>query len=187
MKRKIISISGNIAVGKSEVARILSEKLNMELYKASSRFREEARRLNMDIVEFNDYIKSKPELDYAIEQKTKNIIDAKENLVVDARLGFYIAKDSFKVCIVASKEVAAKRLYEAAKSRGNEEEYPNFEDAYKGIVKREEYEEERWLNLYGVNVHDVNNYDIVIDSTNISAEEVADIIIQKYNEWLKKD
>jgi len=32
----------------------------------------------------------------------------------------------------------------------------------------------------------MNNYDLVIDTTNILPEDVAKIIIEKYNKWLEK-
>lgn len=187
MKKKVISISGNIAVGKTEVSRLLGQAINMEVYKASSVFREEARKKNMSLIEFNEYIKTKPEIDNMIEAITKNIIETKNNIIIDARLGFYIAPNSFKVYIVASKEIAARRLYKDSVNRGSEETYDSYEEALLGILKREKFEEKRWKKLYNVNIHDTNNYDLIVDSTDKTPIEVVDIIIAKYNEWLRQD
>ena len=57
MKKQMICISGNIAVGKTKVASILAEKLGYDLYKASQSFRSLARENNMDLVTFNEYVK----------------------------------------------------------------------------------------------------------------------------------
>lgn len=185
MKKRIISISGNIAVGKTEVSNLLGKVLNMEVYKASTVFREEARKLNMSLVEFNEYIKDKPEIDSMIESITKSVIDTKDNIIIDARLGFFLAKDSYKVYIIASKKVAALRLYRDSVNRGREETYKSEEEALLGILKREEFEEKRWKEIYNVNIHDTNNYDLIIDSTDKTSKEVVDIITCKFNEWLK--
>ena len=39
--------------------------------------------------------------------------------------------------------------------------------------------------MYGVRKEDKSNYDLVIDTTKLTPKEVADIIIEKYSEWLK--
>ncbi len=53
------------------------------------------------------------------------------------------------------------------------------------MQKRYQLENERYYNLYGVRKEDESNYDIVIDTTNMTAEQVTDIIIQEYEKWLK--
>lgn len=181
MEKNIVCISGNIAVGKSEVARLVAEKLGFELYKASAAFRECARRNNMDLVTFNEYVKNNPDIDRKIEETTKEIVDSKDNVIVDARLGFYIEPKAFKVYLTADVGIAAERLFEASKTRGKEEEYITVEDAKHAIELREASERERYIKLYNIDIHDLSNYDIVIDTTKLTSTEVADKIIAEYN------
>ena len=47
-------------------------------------------------------------------------------------------------------------------------------------------ENERFLKLYNIRRDDMSNYDLVLDTTKKTPQEIKDIIIQKYNEWLKK-
>ena len=54
------------------------------------------------------------------------------------------------------------------------------------MQKRYQLENERYYNVYGVRKEDLSNYDLVIDTTKLSPTEVADEIIEKYLEWLKK-
>ena len=54
------------------------------------------------------------------------------------------------------------------------------------IRKRYLLENERYLKLYNIKKDDLNNYDLVIDTTNSSAEEVANEIIKEYEKWLEK-
>lgn len=187
MKKQMICISGNIAVGKTEVAALIAEKLNYGLYKASESFRKLARENNMDLVTFNDYVKSNPDIDKNIEAKTKEVIDANTNIIVDARLGFFLGENTFRVYMVADEAVAAGRLFKAAVQRGKEEEYGSVEDAREAIKIREASEQERYLKLYNVDIHNMDNYDFVIDTTYLTSEEVASKIIKAYQVWCEVD
>ncbi|MBQ8044425.1 MAG: cytidylate kinase family protein [Clostridia bacterium] len=187
MKKQMICISGNIAVGKTEVAAKLAEKLGYGLYKASESFRRLARDNNMDLVEFNDFVKSNPDIDKNIEAKTKEVIDSNTNMIIDARLGFFLGPKAFRVYMIADESVAAERLFKASKKRGKEEEYASVEQAKEAIKIREASEQERYLKLYNVNIHDMDNYDYVIDTTNLSSDEVASKIIRAYKVWCEVD
>ena len=178
--KNVICISGNIAVGKTEVALKLSEKLGYTLYKASESFRKLARDMNMDLVSFNDYVKENPEIDLKIEETTKKVADENDKIVIDARLGFFLCPEAFKVYMLADIDTAASRLFKASKLRGKEEEYESIKDAKHAIELRENSERERYLKTYNVDIHDKSNYDFVIDTTNLSSDEVVDIIIEEY-------
>ena len=120
MKKQMICITGNIAVGKSEVAKLVAEKLNWDIYKASQAFREKAREMNMSLVDFCVYVETHPKIDIEIEETTKRKVKDGKMLVVDARLGFYVAPNAFKVYMTSDVEVAAERLLKASKTRGKE-------------------------------------------------------------------
>ena len=48
-------------------------------------------------------------------------------------------------------------------------------------------ENERYFNLYGIRKDDMNNYDLVIDTTDLTPEEVAKKIEEEYSKWLKEE
>lgn len=185
MKKHVITISGNIASGKSEVSKMLSEKLSYELYKASEEFRKQARINNMSLVEFNEYLKDKPEIDIYVDECTRKYVKDKDNIIVDARLGFHFVEDAFDVYLKSDVDTAAARLFLAAKTRGKEEKYTSVLDAKSGIIRRENAERLRYTKRYNVDITDTNNYACVIDTTNVESSEVVDKIIEQYNEWLK--
>lgn len=185
-RRKIIAITGNIASGKSKVVRKIAKKLDMNTYFASNEFRKLARENSMDLATFNAYVENNPEIDRKIDTKMAEYINSHDNLVVDSRLAWHFAKDSFKVCITVDLDVAASRLAKDATNRNIEDKHENVEGAKVAIIKRQRYERERYINEYGIDILDYSNYDLVIDSTNMSAEEIANMIIEKYNNWLKK-
>ena len=54
------------------------------------------------------------------------------------------------------------------------------------MEKRYQIENERYWNLYGVRKEDESNYDLVIDTTKLTPEQVAIKIEMAYKEWLEK-
>lgn len=187
MKSEIITISGNIASGKSEICSMLSDMLCMQVYSASQSFRAMSREYNMTLVEFNKYIENKPEVDREIENRTAEEAKKNNKLIIDARLGWYVVPTAFKVYIKADIDVAAKRLKSFCVRRGIEEQYETELDAKKAIIKREELERERYKKQYNVDLDDEANYDLIIDSSAKSLFEIASIIAEKYKEWLENN
>ena len=55
------------------------------------------------------------------------------------------------------------------------------------MILRYELENKRYFELYGVHKEDMSNYDLVIDTTELMPEQVADMIIEGYEKWLKED
>lgn len=185
-KRKIIAITGNIAGGKSQVVKKIAKRLGMGTYFASDNFRKLSRKHNMDIATFNEYVENNPDIDKAIDKEMSDYLTSHDNLVVDSRLAWHFEKEAFKVFISVDIDVAAKRLEKDATNRNVEDKYNTIEEAKIAIIKRQYYERDRYMKEYGIDVLDYTNYDLVINSTNLSSDEIADIIINKYNEWLNK-
>ena len=184
-KRRIIAITGNIAGGKSIVTHKIANKLGMDIYFASSTFRKLSRDYNMDIVTFNAYVERIPEIDVAIDKEMSNYLKDHDNLVVDSRLAWYFEQDAFKVFITVDLDVAARRLLLDSNNRNIEDKYTSIDDAKIAIIKRQNYERERYKEEYGIDILDYNNYDLVIDSTSLSSEDLSNKIIDEYKVWLK--
>ena len=180
-KRKIIAITGNIAGGKSKVVRKIATKLGMDTYFASNSFRKLARDNNMDLATFNAYIENNPDIDKVIDEAMSEYLNTHDNIIVDARLAWHFAKNAFKVCITVNLDVAASRLANDASNRNVEDKYETTDLAKIAIIKRQHYERERYIREYGVDILDYSNYDLVIDSTNMSTDEIANMIIEEYN------
>ncbi len=184
-KRKIIAITGNIASGKSKVVRKIANRLGMGTYFASKNFRKLSRDYNMDLATFNEYIECNPEIDRAIDKTMADYLNNNDNLVVDSRLAWFFEKDAFKVFITVNLNVAALRLAKDSKNRNVEDKYDSIDEAKNAIIKRQRYERDRYKKEYGIDILDYSNYDLVIDSTNLSSDDISNMIIEQYNDWLK--
>lgn len=93
--------------------------------------------------------------------------------------------ESFKVYLKVDINEAARRAFYDTK-RKSSENLQSIEEQKIDMQKRYQLENERYYNLYGVRKEDESNYDIVIDTTNMTAEQATDIIIQEYQKWLEK-
>ena len=99
--------------------------------------------------------------------------------------GWYAVPDSFKVYLKVDLDVAAKRAFNDP-TRKDSEMFTSIEEQKKDMQKRFELENKRYFNLYGVHKEDMSNYDFILDTTNLKPEEVKDIIIKEYKNWLSK-
>ncbi len=184
-KKHIISISGDLASGKGAVSNILIEKLNYEVYRNGNYFRQLAKEKGMDVTSFGKYVESHPEIDRKIENSASEYAKNHDNFIIDARLGWYAVPESFKVYLKVDLDVAAKRAF-FDKNRKDTESFNTLEEQKQDMITRHNSENKRYLELYGVNRDDMSNYDLVIDTSNITPEQVAEEIEKEYKKWLEK-
>lgn len=86
MKRKIISIAGDLSSGKTTVTKLMQESLGYEIYRNGAYFRKLAKERGMSVTEFNEYVKDHQEIDRQIEQSAKEYAKTHDHLIIDARL-----------------------------------------------------------------------------------------------------
>lgn len=176
-----VTITGDVYSGKSKLSKRLAEKFNLEQYSVGQLLREEARNMGMTIEEYNDYMKVN-KLDYIVDSKTATIGKENTNFIFDARLAWHFIPDSIKVYLTTDVKVAAKRALKDT-SRGSDEHYNNITEAEVGIGSRMRKERIKFKELYGVDKRDLSNYDIVIDTSNLTEEEVYNIV-SKFIEFI---
>ncbi len=184
-KKHVISICGELASGKGAVSEILMEKLGFTVYRNGDYFRMLGKQMGMDVTTFNIYVEGHPEIDRQIEYSATEYAKTHDNFVIDARLGWYAVPQSFKVYLKVDIDEAVKRAFYDTK-RKSSESFNTLEEQKEDMQKRYRLENERYYKLYNVRKEDESNYDIVIDTTNMTPEEVADLIIKEYQKWLEK-
>lgn len=183
-KRTIISLAGDLAAGKGTVSKILMQELDYGVYRNGEYVRKLAKEMNLDITNFNEYLTNHPEIDQQIEKSAAEYAENHDNFIIDARLGWYAVPNSFKVYLRVDIDVAAKRALED-KARKGTENFFTLEEQKQDMIKRFNLENERYWNLYHVHKEDMSNYDLVVDTSNKTPEEVAKIIKEEYLKWLE--
>lgn len=183
MKKNIISLGGELASGKGTTSVILAEKLNYGIYRNGEYFRKLAKESGMDVTTFNEYVKKHPEIDMQIEKSASEYAKTHDNFIIDARLGFYAVPESFKVYLTVDIKEAARRAFNDP-NRKSTENLASIEEQMADIQKRYQIENERYWDLYHVHKEDLSNYDLVIDTTKMTPQEVSDKIEEEYKKWL---
>ena len=184
-KKHIISLSGDLASGKGTVSNILTADLNYGIYRNGEYFRKLAKEMGMDVTSFNVCVKEHPEIDRQIENSAAEYAKQNDNFVIDARLGWYAVPESFKVYLKVDLDVSAQRAFYDEK-RKSTEKFNTVEEQKQDIIRRYNYENERYWNLYQIRKNDMSNYDLVVDTTDKTPEEVAKIIEEEYSKWLEE-
>ena len=61
-----------------------------------------------------------------------------------------------------------------------------IEEQKQDMINRYNMENERYWEVYGVRKDDMKNYDLVIDTTNLTPNQVVEKIKEEYFKWKNK-
>lgn len=163
-----VTITGDLYSGKTSLAKKLCAHYNLNFYTVGLLLRKNAENLGMSITEYNEYMNSH-NIDDIVDKHTEEVGLKEENFIYDARLAWHFIKDSIKIYLKVHPEEAARR---ALMDSREAEKYASLEEAKDTIIKRTLVERERFNRLYGVDIHSVQNYDLILDTTVLNIEEV---------------
>ncbi len=169
-----ITITGGLYSGKSCVAKAISEAIDYTYFSVGELQRKLAVEKGMSIMEYNDYMFHN-NLDHEVDNKTMEIGRKQENFIFDARLAWYFIPDSFKIYLKVEIDIAVDRAMES--KRGKSENYTSKQEARDRIIERRRLEVTRFNDIYNVNIDKDSNYDLVIDTSYLTLEEVIEKIL----------
>lgn len=164
-----ITITGSLYSGKSTTAKNISQKLNLNLYSVGKIQRRLAEENGMSITEYNKFMEDN-HLDYKVDEKTREIGETEDGFIFDGRLAWHFIPKSYKIFLHVNIEEAIKRALRD--NRGESEYYNNSEEARARIIERRNLEICRFNKIYNIDLSDTSNYDLVIDTSNLTMEEV---------------
>lgn len=176
-----ISLAGDLGSGKSTVSKILIRELGAEYYSTGAIVRSIAERRGMSVVELNVYMETHPEIDNEIDDGLVALGEIDKPLIIDSRMAWHFTKGTFKVYLSTDYETSAYRIMNANRQG---EHAASLEETIKETKARRESEKKRYMQQYGVDIKDLTNYDLIVDTTIATPEEVASCIITAYRTWL---
>lgn len=182
----IITISGMIGSGKSSVADEIARRLGYQRYSSGDFMRELAQERNISLIELSRIAEKDAGIDKEIDKRQIQLGKTHDNFVIDGRLAWYFIPKSVKIYLDVSNEEAARRIYKDKKDTRQTEQSSSFEELAKKIQERKDSEIKRYKRYYGINHHDRKNYDIYLDTTNMSLKEEIEYLMKEIKSILKK-
>lgn len=181
-----ITITGMPVSGKGTVGARLAEHFGLEFLSMGQMRRTFAADQGLTIEELNKKGETE-DTDTKFDDWQKNYGESNDDFLMDSRLGFHFIPDSIKIFLDVSYDVAAKRLVGAAEERmGSGEVYKDVEAAKKSLMNRVASDIARYKRHYGIDPYSHGNYDIVLDTSTMTKEEVFDDLVYKINNFINK-
>jgi cytidylate kinase len=170
----VITISGLPGSGTTTVSKKMAKRLKLRYVDAGKIFRKLADDYNMELADFGSYATDHPEIDNELDQKQLEI--AKEGqVIIEGRLAGWFLNErdipAFKVWLEAPLETRVKRVVKREKKPS--------EIIEKEILEREKSEKERYKKIYNFNLLDLSLYNLVINTTDYTPDEICDVIIEQ--------
>ena len=179
-----ITITGNLGSGKSTVCKELA-KIDYQIISTGTIFREIAKERGLSVIELNEEVNreiaaGKHDIDDMIDNRSKKLGDELDNAVFDSRLAWNFVAESFKVFLMVDINEAANRVFN---DNRDTETYASVQECKKALLDRQLLEQERFAQLYGIDYYSMNNYNLVLETTNATPETIAKEILKRFEEY----
>src|SRR3989338_839443 len=171
----IITIAGTPGAGKSTVAKLVAKKLKLKHYSTGDYMRQIAIKRNISLIELSKIAEKDKSIDKELDDSQINSGRTKDNFVIDSRLGFYFIPHSIKVLLIANIDKSVDRIFQQKRA---EENAPTKEAIKKKIIVRKRSEKKRYKELYGLEIYDFKDFDIIIDTSDLTIKQVVDGIVK---------
>ena len=175
-----ISLAGDLGSGKSTVADILLSRLGAEYYCTGAIVRAIAAERGMTVTELNKYMETHPEIDHEIDDGIAALSEDERFLIIDSRMAWHFTKGTFKVYLSCDIETSAIRIMNANRKG---EHSATLEETVEATRARRESEKKRYNEQYGVNIKDLSNYSLIVDTTVATPDDVAECIVSSFEKW----
>ncbi len=175
----IVTISGTPGSGKSTVAKESAKILKMRHFSTGDFMRSMAEEKGITLLELSRAAEESREIDEKLDSWQEALGEADDNFIIDGRLAFLFIPDSIKVFLDVDSDIASDRIFKDL--RKEEKENTTLEATKQNIVRRRESEEMRYKKYYNIDYTDKGNYDICIDTSDISVKDV----VKKISDYIK--
>jgi len=176
----LIAISGPHGSGKSTAAKQIAELFDFEYLSAGELFRSIAREKELSLKELSIIAEKNEDIDRIIDNKTLEVAEKEEDLVVDAQLAGWLLKDKadLLIYITAPFQTRVKRIAQRDKK--------TIESVREETEIREQSEKLRYQKLYKIDISDLSIYDIIINTEKFDPDDCVQIIVTAIKKVVKR-
>jgi cytidylate kinase len=165
-----LTVSGLPGSGTTSLARYLSEQHNLTLVSAGEVFRQMANEGGFDLASFGELARSDPSIDRLIDERQKGIAARSDDIILEGRLSGWMVPDAdLKVWLMAPLKCRIDRIY--ARDELNSEE-----EALRATEEREKCEKLRYMIYYQIDISDLSQYHIVLNSARWDVSQLGAIV-----------
>ena len=173
-----ITLSGELGSGKSTVANYLISKMPFKIVSAGLLFRQLAAKHGMSAKEFNEFIESDPKYDHYVDDTMAELGRTDEKIIFDSRMAWHFVPSSFKIYLYVDVDTATERIFNDVGRVS--ESYADKATARQEIIDRRKSELLRYQNFYHCNLDDYSNYDLIVDTSHATREEVNELVFNSF-------
>lgn len=187
-KKHIITIAGRPGSGKSTTAKAVAAELGFMHFSTGDMFRAIAKEQGLDVLQANLSAEQNAKIDFLVDDRQREIGERDDEVVIDARIAWHFIPQSFKVFLDLDLTIAAERILRNMDDARLESEHVHRDPVeYAGLLqKRLDSESRRYKALYDIDIFDMKNYDLVIDTGKNSIPGVVTAVVEAYHSWLQK-
>ena len=173
-----ITLSGELGSGKSTVANYLISKMPFKIVSAGLLFRQLAAKHGMSAKEFNEFIENDPKYDHYVDDTMAELGRTDEKIIFDSRMAWHFVPSSFKIYLYVDVDTATERIFNDVGRVS--ESYSDKATARQEIIDRRKSELLKYQNFYHCNLDDYSNYDLIVDTSHASRDEVNELVFNSF-------
>lgn len=166
-----ITVTGDPGSGKSTFARTVAERTGFRLITTGNIFRTLAEAKGISLAALNELAETQAEIDRQVDDYLLSLNENRENLVLDSRMAWHFVKNTLKIRLTVAPDVAVARIFRD--DAALREKFVDMEQATDEVERRRRSEIARYAALYGVNIGDPANFDLVIDTSNKAPQDIT--------------
>lgn len=171
--RPTITVSGLAGTGSSTLSRVVAGRLGLEYEYAGGIFRTEAAHRGMSLAEFSELCERDPAVDRSLDDRQLQLLRS-GGLLLEGRMAGWLAHDDglshvLTVWVECDDDERFRRL--------GERDGGDHDEVRERTFAREASETDRFRRFHGADILDTSIYDLVVDSTSTSADDLADVVV----------
>lgn len=176
----LITISGPPASGKTTLSKRLLEYVDFEVIRGGDIFMEIGEEKGLSLSELTKLSEEDDEIDKEVDRRLKQLIQNHisgerepegDGLIVESRLAGWHANGEATLAIYmnAPLKVRVSRI-------------DKRDETVQELKEREKSEAKRYMEYYGIDVNDLSIYDLVIDTSELTKEEMVEEVLTNLRE-----